>query len=86
MSAAATAPPPSAGDIYNDGVSLLAAQLPVEALAAFTRAAELGHVAAHAGAAAVHFEGAVGRDGTIVDGNCVKAFDMCVRAVALSDT
>ena len=37
-------------------------------------------------AAAVHFEGAVGRDGTIVDGNCVKAFDMCVRAVALSDT
>jgi hypothetical protein len=42
MSAAATAPPPSAGDIYNEGVSLLAAQLPVEALAAFTRAAELG--------------------------------------------
>ncbi len=79
MSSPAAAPP-SAGDIYQDGVSLLAQQLPVEALAAFSRAAALGHPAAHAAAAAVHFEGAVARDGTVVDGDCVKAYDMCVRA------
>jgi hypothetical protein len=72
-----------AADIYNDGMSLLAAQSPIEALAAFNLAASLGHPAAHAAAAAVYFEGSVARDGTVVDGNHVKAYDMCAPSVTV---
>jgi hypothetical protein len=67
-------------EAYNEGVSLLAAQSPIQALAAFTRAASLGHPAAHAAAAALHFEGAVARDGTVADSDFVKAYDMYVSA------
>jgi hypothetical protein len=62
--------------MYNEGVSLLAAQSPIEALAAFTRAASFGHPAAHAAAAALFFEGAVACDGTVADSDFVKAYDM----------
>ncbi len=65
-----------ASEAYSEGVRLLSAQSPIEALAAFTRAASLGHPAAHAAAAALHFEGAVARDGTVVDSDFVKAYDM----------
>lgn len=70
----------SAAELYVQGLSLLAEQMPAEALAAFTSAASLGHPAAHAAAAAVHFEGAVARDGSAVDCNSSKAYDMCVAA------
>ena len=75
----------AAAELYLQGLSLLAEQMPAEALAAFTSAASLGHPAAHAAAAAVHFEGAVARDGSAVESNSSKAFDMCVlceRAIA----
>jgi hypothetical protein len=67
----------SAAELYVQGLSLLAEQMPAEALAALTSAASLGHPAAHAAAAAVHFEGAVARDGSAVDSNSSKAYDMC---------
>ncbi len=70
-----------AADIYKDGQGLLAAQSPIEALAAFNVAASLGHPASHAAAAALYFEGSVARDGTVVDGNHIKAYDMCAPSV-----
>jgi TPR repeat protein len=69
-----------AADNYNEGLKLLSAQSTSEALAAFTRAASIGHPAAHAAAAALYFEGGVERDGKVVDGDFVKAYDMCVTA------
>jgi hypothetical protein len=72
----------SAAELYVQGLSLLAEQMPAEALAAFTSAASLGHPTAHAAAAAVHFEGAVARDGSAVDCNSSKAYDMCDPRVA----
>ena len=76
----------SAADLYVQGLSLLAEQMPAEALVAFTNAASLGHPAAHAAAAAVHFEGAVARDGSAVDCNSSKAYDMCALRVAAAFT
>ena len=68
----------AAAELHLQGLSLLAEQMPAEALAAFTSAASLGHPAAHAAAAAVHFEGAVARDGSAVESNSSKAYDMFV--------
>ncbi len=67
---------PSAAESYSEGVDLLAQRRPADALAAFTRAALLGHAAAHAAAAAIYFEGAVAHDGRVIDGDYIKAFDM----------
>lgn len=79
-SSAASPDATAADDVYNKGVGMLAQGLPAEALAAFSRAAMLGHAASHAAAAAIHFEGAVAFDGSVIDSDCVKAYDMCVRA------
>ena len=77
----------AAAELYLQGLSLLAEQMPAEALAAFTSAASLGHPAAHAAAAAVHFEGAVARDGSAVESNSSKAYDMFVlRECAIAAT
>jgi hypothetical protein len=70
----------AAAELYLQGLSLLTEQMPAEALAAFSSAASLGHPAAHAAAASVHFEGAVGRDGSVIDGNFSKAYAMCAIA------
>ncbi len=71
------------GGALSSGLSLLTEQMPAEALAAFSSAASLGHPAAHAAAAALHFEGAVGRDGTVIDGDNSKAHAMCAALCRL---
>jgi hypothetical protein len=72
------ASPSTAAALFKDGESLLLQRRPAEALAAFTQAAALGHVPAHAAAAALHFEGGVAHDGSAVDCNFVEAYSMCV--------
>jgi TPR repeat protein len=69
----------TAGDIYRTGLSLLADHQPARALEAFCRAAALGHPGAHAAAAAIYFEGAVAADGSVVDGDVARAYEMCVH-------
>jgi TPR repeat protein len=70
----------SPSGIYSEGLALLAEHQPARAAEAFSRAAALGHPAAHAAAAAIYFEGAVSGDGTVVDGDVIKAYDMCERS------
>ena len=70
----------SPSGIYGEGLSLLAERQPERAAAAFSRAAALGHPAAHAAAAAIYFEGAVAGDGSVIDGDVIKAYTMCARS------